>query len=115
MIDIPIINGNFTWNNRQKDFSYIVEKLDRFLIKEDLDVNNLNIQSSILPIGRSNHYPVRLEFLEPHKHTRNPFKCEKMWFLDPNFMENIKEWWTQGNFEGSKMFIFVSKMKMLKE
>ena len=38
-----------------------------------------------------------------------------MWFQDPNFIKNIKEWWVQDKFEGSKMFIFVSKMKMLKE
>ena len=38
-----------------------------------------------------------------------------MWFLDPNFLGNIKEWQSQGDFEGSKMFIFVYKMKMLKE
>ena len=38
-----------------------------------------------------------------------------MWFLHPSFLENIKVWWSQGNFEGSKMFIFMSKIKMLKE
>ena len=78
-------------NNRRKDFGYIAEKLDRFLIKGDLDVNNLIIQSSIMSIVGSNHYPVRFEFLEPHKPTRNPFKCEKMWFLDPIFINDIKE------------------------
>ena len=30
MIDIRINNGNFTWNNRRKDFAFIAEKLDRF-------------------------------------------------------------------------------------
>lgn len=38
-----------------------------------------------------------------------------MWFHDPNFISNIKEWWKIGKFEGSKMFVFVSKLKMLKE
>lgn len=77
MIDIPINNENFTWNNRRKDFTYITEKLDSFFIIGDLNVNNLNFQSSILPIARSNHFPVRLEFIEPTKPARNPFKCEK--------------------------------------
>ena len=31
-----------------------------------------------------------------------------MWFLDSSFLEHIKEWWSQGDFEGSKI-------KMLKE
>ena len=38
-----------------------------------------------------------------------------MWFLDPDFIGNIKDWWVQDYVEGSKMFVFVSKLKMLKE
>lgn len=38
-----------------------------------------------------------------------------MWFLDSSFIENIKAWSSQGEFEGSKMYIFVSKINMLKE
>lgn len=37
-----------------------------------------------------------------------------MWFLDANFIELIRSWWQQDNIKGSKMFKFVSKMKMLK-
>ena len=43
LIDIPCSNGIHTWNNKQKDFLYIVKKSDRFLIKEELEVNNLNM------------------------------------------------------------------------
>ena len=32
LIDIPLNNGSFTWNNRRKDQAYITEKLDRFFI-----------------------------------------------------------------------------------
>ena len=38
-----------------------------------------------------------------------------MWFLDPFFNENIKAWWEQDKVEGSKMFFFVSKLKLLNE
>ena len=38
-----------------------------------------------------------------------------MWFLGAIFLGNIRKWWSQGEFEGLKMFIFISKMKMLKE
>lgn len=69
----------------------------------------------ILPIADYDHFPVRFEFSEPHKPTRNSFKCTKIWFLDPCFLDNIKSWWSQGNFEGSRMLIFISKMKILKE
>lgn len=115
LTEVPCRNGTYTWNNRRKDFSYIAEKLDRFFTKGELDINNLNLQTEILPYAGSDHFPVRLELFEPHKPTRNAFKCEKMWFSDPSFLENIHTWWLQGEFEGSKMFIFVSKIKMLKE
>ena len=115
LVDIPCCNGVYTWNNRRKDFAYIAEKLDRFFIKGNLEINNCNIQAQIMPFAGSDHFPVRLELSEPRKPMRSAFKCEKMWFLDPSFLENIKIWWSQGEFEGSKMFVFVCKMKMLKE
>ena len=61
------------------------------------------------------HFLVKLDIFEPHKPARNSFKCEKMWFLDPHFLDNIKLWWSQGTFVGSKMFVFMSKIKMLKD
>ena len=92
MLEILTRNGIFTWNNRRKDFSYIAEKLDRFFFKGDLTKMDLTIIASIQPIAGSDHYPVRIEFIEPKKLSTNPFKCEKMWFLDNNFMECIKQW-----------------------
>ena len=115
MIDIPMNNGIYTWYNKRKDFAFIAEKLDRFFIIGNFDDYNLNYQSSILPTAGSDHYPVCFEFSEPSKPVRNPFKCEKMWFQDLDFIKNISDWWTQARFEGSKMFIFVSKLKLLKE
>ena len=38
-----------------------------------------------------------------------------MWFLDSNFLSNIKLWWAQDSYEGSKMFFFINKLNMLKE
>ena len=37
-----------------------------------------------------------------------------MWFQDKNFMDHIKQWWNEGNLKGSKMFIFMSKLKYIK-
>ena len=38
-----------------------------------------------------------------------------MWFLDKTLMKNIKQWWEEGKFIGSKMYCFISKLKMVKE
>lgn len=115
LLEIPLNNGIFTWNNRRNEDNYIAEKLDRFFIAGNISFYNKDFQSSILPFAGSDHYPICLEISEPSKPHRNPFKCEKMWFQDPKFLELIKTWWTQAKFVGSKMFIFISKLKLLKE
>jgi hypothetical protein len=115
LLEIPPNNGIFTWNNRRKDNANIAEKLDRFFIVGDLTSYKKEISSSILPFAGSDHLPICLEISEPSKPLRNSFKCEKMWFHDPNFLELVRTWWTQANYVGSKMFIFISKLKMLKE
>lgn len=45
LIDIPTKNGIYTWNNRRKDFNYITERLDRFLVREYLSKINMEIQA----------------------------------------------------------------------
>lgn len=84
-MDIPTNNGVYTWNNRRKGFCYIVERLDNFFVKGDLSDMELALQSSIMPYAGLDHFPVRFELIELIKPKRNPFKCEKMWF-----MENIR-------------------------
>ena len=69
----------------------------------------------ILPMAGSDHFPVKMEIKEQSKPSRNPFKCEKMWFMDKGFMYQIKDWWQEDQFEGSKMFCLVSKLKNLKQ
>ena len=104
----------YTWNNRRKGECYIAERLDRFFLKGELNMDKLII-AEILPMAGSNHFPVRLEIKEQSKPSRNPFKCEKMWFMDRSFMEQIQDWWQDDQFEGSRMFFLVSKLKNLKQ
>ena len=114
MIDISLNNDTFKWNNKRRDYAYIVENIDRFFIIGYF-ANCIKFQSSIMPCARSDHFPICDEFIEPSKQIKNSFKCEKMWFQDPKFTELIRTWWTQASFEGSKMFIFISKLKLVKE
>ena len=78
LLEIPTSNENFTQNNRRKDFNYIEEKLNRFFLKEDLANMDLTIQVTIQPMTCSGHYQIKIEFEEPKKPFRNPFKCQKM-------------------------------------
>ena len=65
LIDIPIKNGTFTWNNRRQSSNFIAEKLDRFFILGNSTVGDLNYQSNILPFAVSDHFPVSLELSKP--------------------------------------------------
>ena len=38
-----------------------------------------------------------------------------MWFQDKAFLDLVREWWQEEQFEGSKMFCLVSKLKYVKE
>ena len=108
-------NGLYTWNNKRLSSHYIAERLDRFIFKGDLSNFNYATHSTILPNVGSHPFLVRLDIEEQVKPIRNPFKCEKMLFLDDKFMGNIKQWWTKCEFEESKIFRSISKLKYLKE
>lgn len=38
-----------------------------------------------------------------------------MWMKDPNFLTLIENWWKEGTFEGSKLFCFIAKLKLVKQ
>lgn len=106
--------GLFSWYNRRKDFCQIAERLDRFIFKGNLRTFYYAVQSVILPNAGSDHFPVSLEIEGQQNPSINPFKCKEMWFLDENFMKNIQQWWQEDNFEGLRIFCFVSKLKLIK-
>lgn len=55
LVDIVSSNGLFTWNNKRGGESLVAPKLDRFIISEDLMLNNKEREASILPFGGSDH------------------------------------------------------------
>ena len=60
-VDIPTINGNYTWNNRRGERHQIASRLDRFLATEALVSLDIYYEAAILPTLGSNHWPIRLE------------------------------------------------------
>jgi len=61
LVDIVTSNGIFTWNKKRGGESQVASKLDRFMISEDLILNDKEILVIILPFGGSDHWPVHLE------------------------------------------------------
>jgi len=115
LIDIPTVNGLHTWNNKQGGNRQIASRLDRFLMSESILLHNLDMEASILPIGGSDHWPVKIHFTNLDKPQNRPFRFEAFWTEHPSFMQNIQKWWTQTTIRSDNiMYIFQQKLKTIK-
>lgn len=103
-----------TWNNRRKGFYNVGGTLDKKNFKGDLSDFNSKLKPTVLPWSGSDHYSVLLEILGEAKTSGHPFKFELMWFNHEEFLPNIKKWWNEGVFVGSKLYYLVSKLKDIK-
>lgn len=57
LVDIPTINGRYTWNNKRGGNRRIASHLDRFLETENLISKEVYYEASILPCLGSDHWP----------------------------------------------------------
>lgn len=89
LIDVPTINGLYTWNNQQGGNRQVAFRLDRFLISESIMLKNLDMEANILPIGESDHWPVYMHFTNMDKPQNRTFRFEGFWIDHPTFMQNI--------------------------
>ena len=55
LVDIEMYNGIFTWKNKRGGKAQVASKLDRFIISEDLMLNNKEMVAGVVPFGGSNH------------------------------------------------------------
>lgn len=93
----------------------IAKKLDRFIFKGDLTLFENLFSAKILASGGSDHFPVQLSIVDDQRPRKCPFKFEKMWMQDINFLTLVKEWWFGMEVVGSRMFCFNTKIKILKQ
>ncbi|XP_057832961.2 uncharacterized protein LOC131043747 [Cryptomeria japonica] len=110
---------SFTWTNRRKGFNNIAEKFDRFLWQGDFSYFPFAFAFAfacvVLPCSGSNHFPICLSLKGNQATSRSPFRFENMWMKDPNFLALIENWWKEEVFVGSKLFCFISKLKLVKQ
>lgn len=93
MVDIPTINGKFTWNNRRGGNTQIASMLDIFLASEKLIGKDIFYEAYILPSIGSDHWPIKLEIAMYPQNKNRPFWFEAFWIRDPTFMDKMKTWW----------------------
>eukprot|EP00253_Pinus_taeda_P005862 PITA_05862 len=95
LVDIPPLNGRFTWSNKRIGNSNIKERLDRILVQERIVARFSNIQSKILLGYFSDHKPVALILDKGKNLGPLPFKYNKAWDSKEEFRALVKEQWAK--------------------
>jgi len=62
LINIQIINGFHTYNNKIGQSKQIAIILDRFLVSKEFFQNKMSISTEILPFSRYDHWPINLQW-----------------------------------------------------
>jgi exonuclease III len=89
LIDLEVNNGIHTWTNRRTRAHQIACKLDHFLISEPLMMDGTAMESTILNLPGSDHWPIRLWVDVPATPGKKPFRFEQFWLDHPDFQANI--------------------------
>ena len=115
LIDVKNSNGLFTWNNKQSGDRGISCRLDRFLLLESVMMASCNLKAVVLATAGSDQWTISLEWEDIGVNPRTPFRFEKLWILQLDFHEKLKEWWESSPpIRGTRMYQFQQKIKLLK-
>eukprot|EP00253_Pinus_taeda_P028956 PITA_28956 len=116
LTDLPFDNDIFTWNNKGSGTQQITSRLDRFLISDKFVHLGGDICASILPLARSDHWPISLQWKNPGNSNRKPFKFEAFWLTHPEFNTIVKTTWESFIPNGgSLMYQFQQRLKYIKK
>lgn len=115
LVDLESTNGDFTWTNRRSDTQQITCQLDRFLVFENLMLEVHALESSILTVPGSDHWPIQLWMDITCTPRCKPFRFKKIWLSHLDFQPNIQKRWTEAIIpHDTSMYKFQQKLKNLK-
>ena len=79
LVDIPTMNGKYTWNNRRGERHQIASHLDHFLASEYLVSLDVYYEAAILPTMGSDHWLIRIDIDVKDGPKNKPFRFELFW------------------------------------
>jgi hypothetical protein len=90
LIDLPLLESQFTWSNNQDPPSK--SRLDRFLVSIDWEDQFSHLAQKALPRFVSDHFPISLDS-GTYIRGKSYFKFENMWLCHKAFTGNVSQWW----------------------
>lgn len=101
LCDLVVIGQKYTWMNNREGNEFVMERLDRaFATVEWVNMYPLYSLRN-LPIIRSDHGPILLDFELQTPFRSRPFRFELMWTKHPNCKSMIQQAWS-ANSTGSR-------------
>lgn len=99
----------FTWMNKREENEFAMERLDRTFASAEWINSYPDYALQKLPIVRSDHGPIILDFEWQHPLCQRPFRFEFMWLTHPMCKEVLRKAWNT-HIEGSRAFKLKSKL-----
>ncbi|XP_074305740.1 uncharacterized protein LOC141640960 [Silene latifolia] len=103
MIDIPTTGAFFTWTNKQESNHRKYSRLDRFLVNQEWIDEFPDMHAHFHPGGLMDHTPCIVRNIRFDSRRSTSFKYFNMWSGAPDFLETVKNTWSQ-QISGTKMF-----------
>jgi hypothetical protein len=116
LLDLEPIKLKPTWRNNRVGDASVAKRLDRFLIKDILLENPLQMKQWIGYGGISDHCPIFLEIRKGSNKPPSPFKFNRTWLTDDSFTKLVRENWSPFTLESNCMVgaHFVKNLQRIK-
>ena len=114
LCDLQAKGLHFTWMNGHRDESFVMERLDRAFATVDWIISNPHYALRNLPILRSNHGPIILDFKVQQPFRKRPFRFEKMWLTHEGCKTLVQNAWSIYS-QGSRAFQLHQNLKNVRK
>eukprot|EP00253_Pinus_taeda_P017122 PITA_17122 len=114
LVDFKPMKGKYTWTNNRTGENHISARLDRFLMRSSLMMDNRIVFTKILPKLTSDHKPILLCLKEEEDLGPLPFRFNPLWAGKDWLLEIVQAAWMT-EVIGSPSFVWEQKLKNTKK